>query len=395
MVDIPIRLHERGGRVISLDCIDFFITVKRQVPVISMPVNAQRYGLDPNRVTTSIRMNCLLRDDDCAAAELVEQPASAFLDFSRSRSGGTDYMVGNAAQDIPDLSSLNDATIEIMNASSVTYTATFDISVSGHSSSGTNITVGLSGASTTPKGSEIVSRLKDALATNSSFTTDFTVTLAEGAKSDVIDDSSEKNTKIVFTQKTTGASGNNDTPVMTYPDSSLKKPDKQSFLGGSVNNCRSAGDKAQDLLASVINSNFLGLSGGATRFSKGLESVQVFSDQWGEEDRGGFGSGWIHDDYVLGLQIPYNSLRHATLGATNQPIQGYEPRNFMMITGMVPTSEQDSGGNKNAASVAFDAKDKYTGIHGCLTDCDIRYNAGETVYEAILTFQPVDVLMGI
>ena len=94
MVDIPIRLHERGGRVISLDCIDFFITVKRQVPVISMPVNAQRYGLDPNRVTTSIRMNCLLRDDDCAAAELVEQAASAFLDFSRSRSGGTDYMVG-------------------------------------------------------------------------------------------------------------------------------------------------------------------------------------------------------------------------------------------------------------------------------------------------------------
>ena len=392
MVDIPIRLHERGGRVISLDCIDFFITVKRQVPVISMPVNAQRYGLDPNRVTTSVRMNCLLRDDDCAAAELVEQAASAFLDFSRSRSGGTDYMVGNAAQDISTLASLDNATITIKSAVGTNYTATFDISASGNSTSGDTVTVGLNGSADPPEGHEIASKLKTALEANSNFASAFTVTLAEGAKADILD-AGKKNTKIKFTQKSAGASGNNDTPLMEYTNDTLKKPDKQSFLGGSINNCRSAGDKAQDLLASVINSNFLGLSGGATQFSKGMEELQVWKDQWTEEDSSD--SGWVHDDYVLGLQIPYNSLRHAALGATNQPIQGYEPRNFMMITGMIPSSEQDSGGNKNAASVAFDAKDKYTGIHGCLTDCDIRYNAGETVYEAVLTFQPVDVLMGI
>jgi len=393
MVDIPIRLHERGGRVIALDCIDFFVTVKRQVPIFSVPLNAQRIGVDPNRVTTSIRLNCLLRDDDCAAAELVEQPASAFLDFSRSRTGGTNYMVGITSQDIAALASLNDATIDIMNASGTTYTATFDTSETTHSSSGTAITVGLNAVAVSdpPKGYQIASRLKAALETSSAFLSDFTITLTEGAKLDVLE-SGEELTKIHFAQKSTGASGNNDTPVMTYIDISLKKPDKQAFIGGSINNCRSAGDKAQDLLASVINSQFLGLSGKAFSRDLGIATRGLFDDQWGEEKRG---SGVLHDDYVMGLQIPYNSLRHALLGSSDQPVQGYEPRNFMMITGWVPTSEQDSGGNVNPASVAFDAKDKHTGIHGCLTDCDIRYNAGETVYEAVLTFQPVDVLLGL
>lgn len=395
MVDIPIRLHERGGRVIALDCIDFFITVKRMVPVISIPINAQRYGIDPNRVSTSIRMNCLLRDDDCSASDLVEQAASAFLDFSRSRTGGGNYMVGVASQDIDSLAKLNNATITIMNSTGTNYVATFDTSATSHSSSGTAITVALNdaGVSDPPDGFQIASRLKDALETSSAFLSDFTISLADGAKLDVLEDGEEE-TKIIFTQKSAGLSGNNNTPLMEYTDLALAKPDGQTFLGGTMGNCRSAGDKAQDLLARVINSQFLGLSGAMTRGARGgLGNLEIFSDQWTAEESSD--SGTRHDDYVMGLQIPYNSLLHAALGASNQPIQGYESRNFMMVTGLIPTSEQDASGNLNAASVAFNANDTRTGIHGCLTDCDIRYNAGETVYEAVLTFQPVDVLMGL
>ena len=83
------------------------------------------------------------------------------------------------------------------------------------------------------------------------------------------------------------------------------------------------------------------------------------------------------------------------MGTVGDPIQGYEPRNFMMITGHVDSDEQGSAANDKPASVAFDPTDKYTGISGTLKDCELKYDAGNTVYEVTLTFAPIDYLLGV
>ena len=195
----------------------------------------------------------------------------------------------------------------------------------------------------------------------------------------------------MFTQVSAGLDGNNTGPTYNAGDNNtLIGPSGQNFTGGTMNNCRSAGDKAQDLLANVINTNFTGVSGGVgSPLSEGFENweIDAISDDTGLV-RG-------HDDYIIGLQIPYNSLKQASLGGVGEYVQGYASRNFLMMTGSVNTEEKGSAANVNPAGIAFDPKDKYTGIHGCLVGCDIKYDAGDTIYRATLTFMPIDIVVAL
>ena len=82
-MSVPVRLVERGeGRIISLDCVEHHITVRRNVTTKQVPILGQRVALDANSVAASIKLICILRDDDCSAADLVAQNASAYIDFS-------------------------------------------------------------------------------------------------------------------------------------------------------------------------------------------------------------------------------------------------------------------------------------------------------------------------
>tara|TARA_R100001015_G_scaffold19012_2_gene14133 strand:+ start:5372 stop:6613 length:1242 start_codon:yes stop_codon:yes gene_type:complete len=413
MSGVPVRLVERGeGRVISLDCVEHHITVRRNVFTKSVPITGQRIGADANLVAASIKMVCLLRDDDCSAADLIAQKATSFIDFSSTSSGANLYAGTGSNQLLSSWADLNGARFEFRASDGTNYTATFDTSATNHNSNNPlNLIVGckaLADAGAGPKGSEIASRLKGALEHNTGnanrFLTRFSVTAVDGLKGPVISLTNEKQTRLNFTQLTAGLSGNTSTPVFIAPtqenlagsnalgDTTLEAPLLQIFTGGSENTCRSAGDKAQDLLANVVNSNFTGLSGNVLGGS--LLGVDL-GDEKSLVDRIDFVEGLSHKDYVLGLQMPYQSLTQANLGTVGDPIQGYEPRNFLFVTGHAKTEQQGSSANDEPASAVFDPTNKYTGIHGCITECNISYIAGDTTYSADITFQPIDMIMGI
>lgn len=409
MSGVPVRLIEKGeGRIISLDCIEHHITTRREVPMMRVPILGQRAGIDPNMVNVEIKLVCILRDDDCSAADLVSKKANGFIDFS-STSTATDYMVGGAGQAVSVWGDLNGARFEFRATDGTQYTATFDTSATNHdgTSDPLNIVVGikaLTDAGGNPKGSDVATRLKGALEHNTSasnrFTNKFTIVTQDGLRGPVITLVGEKETKLLFTQVTAGLTGNNETPIFVAPTAANKlgsndlgkldllPPFMGIFSGGSENNCRSAGDKAQDLLANVVNSNYMGVSGNV-RIEKSLTGLGDAESIFDAAE------GIAHKDYVLGLQIPYNSLTQASLGSVGDPIQGYEPRNFMFITGYAKSEQQGSAANDEPASVIFDPSNKYTGIHGCITECALTYLAGDTTYQAEIVFQPLDMLLGI
>jgi len=401
-MSLPIRLVERGGKVINLDCINYFITVKKTVPQLSVPVTGMRYALDANMVNAEIKLICILRDDDCSSADLDAHKSAGSIDFS-STSAGDDYLIGSASQTIANIADdLNGAQLQFQSTDTSTFTATFDTSTTSHTQNGNNITVGLGSLSDPVKGSDVASRIKTALVANTNFNNRFSIVAGNGRKASLVP-SNERAAKLTFTQKVAGTAGDNFTPSFISPanntdstnNSATASPALVTFTGGSSNNCRSAGDKAQDILANVVNSNFTGLTGEG--FFGNIPSTLV----GGEASLGDHFEKFNplgdlnHEDYVVGLQIPYNSLRHANIGSVGDPVQGYEPRNFLFITGHVDSNDQGSKANEKEASVAFDPTDKYTGISGTLVDCELKYEAGQTVYEVSLTFAPLDVILGI
>ena len=93
-------------------------------------------------------------------------------------------------------------------------------------------------------------------------------------------------------------------------------------------------------------------------------------------------------DYIIGIQIPYNSTITASDGEL------YTARNFFMPTGSGKHGlDKTSVNNTKPASVEFDTGNAFTGIQGAVQKMDIQYDAGETVYNFNMLFAPVDVLI--
>ena len=103
----------------------------------------------------------------------------------------------------------------------------------------------------------------------------------------------------------------------------------------------------QDLIANVANSSVGGALGNAFNIFGGK------TDRSGWEDHLSLNLEGAQDDYIIGLQIPYNSLLHADTGTDLLPI-GYGTRNFILVTGITSPDSQNAAGNVNPASVVFD-----------------------------------------
>tara|TARA_R100001082_G_C4265960_1_gene117604 strand:+ start:80 stop:589 length:510 start_codon:yes stop_codon:yes gene_type:complete len=144
-----------------------------------------------------------------------------------------------------------------------------------------------------------------------------------------------------------------DSPVIEY------------FSGGTDGMKKSAGDKVQDLYGIINNSTV----GGA--FLKKLRP----SLNWRKNEV---------LDYVVGIQIPYNSILKTDGGDL------YTARNFFMPTGLYYGKEKTSEGNDHPASVEFDRTQETTGIQGSVQKLDITYDAGESVYSFNMIFAPID-----
>ena len=97
------------------------------------------------------------------------------------------------------------------------------------------------------------------------------------------------------------------------------------------------------------------------------------------------------------MQIPYNSTVGLELESSNEVHgvpAGYEARIFIYGTGF-GNKNKDASSNTLGASTTFDVGDRMTGIRGTIMQCEFNYTAGSTVYEAVITFQPLDVMVGI
>jgi len=407
---LPIRLVQRNGDLIYLHCTDYTFGMNRAVPAIPVPVLGERIGADLNLVMADIRLNCILTDDDCSGTTQAASAASGYIDFSTlgafTATGEEDAVDTLMATDGGEvtIANLNGKSFSIRTTHQATtgasaITVLFDTSVApAASSAATNIlTAGLNAVADT--GAALATALHTAFtahggafapaitaAGGTSFASAFTVAAPTTGANEGIG-----NCKIILTQAEIGASGNSATPFFWTDDAEEHpaSPSVQTFGNGTnTHSCRSAADKMQDLIANVANSNVGGAVGGA------------FNIMGGVADKGGWDSDvslnlrGSADDYIVGLQIPYNSLLHAPVDASLLP-NGYGTRNFMIVTGLTSPDAQNALGNANPASVKFDSRDTTTGIRGTVTQCNFTYNASETTYAAEITFQPIDKIFGL
>jgi hypothetical protein len=391
-----VRLIRKDGGLLYLDATSFSISVSRSIPVIPIPVLAERMGIDTNSVQTDIQLDVVLRDDDCGSTQFQSKAAKASIDFganATSTDGVTSQWFGGS---VASASALNGKSFDIsslfISQSRVRkpIRVTFDSSTASHTSTGLSnepkTTVGISGV-TTPAG--LASAVKTALeAANYSptqvatdggtqFTDIFTISAGEGKITTL------GNSKLTFTQVELGGNGNNDSPIFwTDADANeTVKPLHEFFRGGTAHNCRSAGDKLQDLIGYVGNASLMGAVGSTLS-----DTIEI--DAGLAADVGDFGN-----DYIVGLQLPYNSLIQKT--AVNADEQHYVTRNLLIVSGIASVDEQSSVGNNFPSGVAFDVTDKFTGIRGTVVGMNMGYDAGNNIYEGSITFQPLDLITGL
>ena len=383
-----IRLIRNDGAVLTVDATDYSMNITRSVPVMPVPVLGERYGIDLNMVTADFKINVILADDDCAASEFESVAAKASVDFSAlaNSDGGTRQSYLSGGSPSVSLSDLNGQSFSIEstytgeNTTRAPIKIQFDSSTASHSDINVppTVIVGIQGITTDNGLAAAVKAACEAAdfnprqvsTTGTTFSSAFTITTSNGELTN--------NAKLTFTQVDKGAGGNNETPIFSR-GLTTKAPLFEVFAGGQAKSCRSAGDKLQDLIAYVGNASLLGASG-ALLNTPDNDPILEPDGSLSEKQTG---------DYIIGIQIPYNSLITNSAAADD-----YTERNLMIITGRADANQQDALANNLDVGVAFDPTDKKTGIAGTVVAMSFNYIAGENVYEGSLTFMPIDYIVG-
>lgn len=392
-----IRLIRKDNSVLTLDATQYSLNITRSVPVVPMLALAERYALDLNIVTADYKIDVILSDDDCSAAQFEKTAASCSLDFSaaaedsdgehKAYGAGDGGSITNDDLDgavikihsahTNDNSVLKPVEIHFKKTAGATYSATppqINVPITQSSPTGAQIATALESALNGGGSSNIGAGNALTVGGGQDFTDAFTVTRVAGKN-----DTGSDRSKIVITSTFLGFDGNNDTPTFSKEFAS-SKPLFQEFSGGLDRSCKSAGDKLQDLIGFVGNASLLGTSG--TMITKepdksAIESDFSFSDSQTK-------------DYIVGIQIPYNSL----VTSAGETSLDYVERNQVIITGRTDADVQGSEANTRPVNVVFDPMDKTTGISGTVVAMSFNYIAGENVYEGSLTFMPIDMIGG-
>ena len=391
-----IRLIRNDGEVLVVDSTGYSMNMTRSVPVLPVPMIGERWAIDLNMVTADFKIDVILADDDCAASSFVKVGAKAKIDFSavaeQSSGSRAIYMIGDGGT-VED-SHLHDLYFEIDSS----YTGSssvidpiriqFDNTTLVHVVSNTppTVHVGIQGIAT---GADLALAIKTACDA-AIFTTDvtaaggkafadaFTIALGVGYWNIL------GLAQLTITQVVKGTDGNNQTPVFPKSFSTFSTiPLYQEFSAGKEKNCRSAGDKLQDLIAYVGNASLTGASGRALGGPTDPDdpaavvesNISLATNQTA--------------DYIVGIQIPYNSIITSTISDTD-----YVERNLLIISGRTNAEDQDSTANTFDVSTPFNPKHPYTGIAGTVVSMAFSYIAGENVYEGSLTFMPIDFIAG-
>ena len=187
------------------------------------------------------------------------------------------------------------------------------------------------------------------------------------------------NTAVSILQTIAGEDGNSGTPKLNDFRLATRdiKPRFETFSGGEdaggMFHGMSAGDKVMSLYATLNNSNnptFL------QDITDGFRSLIGFNEKYG--------------DYIIGVQIPFNSSINATDG------NKYKPVNFFMPTGAFETLESKSVKDAVAASTEPenpDSNNDRSFIKGGVTKATFVQVGGEPVYSFNIQFIPASFII--
>ena len=141
----------------------------------------------------------------------------------------------------------------------------------------------------------------------------------------------------------------------------------------------SAGDKVMSLYATLNNSNNPGIGAVLTSMTAGvnvMKGVEKANNKYG--------------DYIMGIQVPFNSSINATDGSK------YKPVNFFMPTGAFETQETKSVDNAVSASSKVDRPSDGNDrafIKGFVTKATFVQIGGEPVYTFNIQFTPANIIL--
>ena len=172
---VGIRLIKQNSEIVNIDAIDFTLDFKKSVTPFPLPITGERTAFDNNRVSAVIRVNAILRDDDCSGLDPTGNAAEATLDFSSkavsvstTEDAASNLYLSADGGDVA-IADLNGKQFKVQSthlaslSSSTTIFVKFDTSTTSHSVSGMTLTVGISGITT---GAEVATKMNAAMTTH-------------------------------------------------------------------------------------------------------------------------------------------------------------------------------------------------------------------------------------
>lgn len=410
----PIRLVRESGDTIELDAQSMVLTTTRKVGGKPLPfAGSRRIGMDLNMNSAMINIQGIISDDRTASGG---SPGQAVINFGRQQGArsGIEFAEQGANADGVNLAGLisgEQLKIKKMDGSYGVVSFTITNGSTAYDATGNggqpSVMVNLSTAGAAELAIAVAAFI------NARFPDDFTATTITDEDYRGIE---LPNISVSIEMGTVGEVLNNATPYFHGGTKTFHPPAIIPFFGGTTGTKKSAGDKAMDLYGVLNNSTtqagrivqtgILAVAGGLLGFgavaataaaagSTATAAATVGSTGIGGGLGiiGGGGALFGEKDYILGIQIPYNSMIQTTDGEL------YTARNFFMPTGGLLTSgttafQKTSNSNTGPASATMNWETaEKAGIQGSVQKMDITYNAGETVYEFNMIFAPVDNLL--
>ena len=410
-VGTPIRLVQESKDVIELDATNMVLTTSRKVGGSALPFSgSRRVGFDLNVNSAMINIQGVIVDDQVAKGQSA---ASAIVSFGRMARG---FIKWATPTNLEELFKTTSPTMTMKDANgndrSVPFTETGTGSGTAYSATG--------GAGSTPT---VLINPSDATAMqvaaavntyiNNQLSTYFSSALTKVQDVEAGTNGADivQNAGIRITHVVKGVAPNGNT-IRFNDITTLEPPHKTTFAGGANATKKSAGDKVQDLYGIVNNSKTqagrvvqtgaaaaLGVAGlivaAPIAAGVGVSAAVTGAATGSTALAAGFGgvvagglsgaAGMNKKDYIIGLQIPYNSMLKAEDGTE------YTAMNFFMPTGLGHSSSEKGSAGANPAGTEFSmSSTSRTGIQGAIQKLDINYDAGETVYNFNIIFAPID-----
>jgi hypothetical protein len=384
---VPIRLVQENGNLIELDATNMVLSTTRKVGGAALPwTGSRRIGMDWNINKAMINIQGIIADDRTGIAAAVN---SATIDFGHyipyTHFIDTHTTIAGKWATSNNLAYLLGVELRLQPYAATTKSAWYTISFTNTNSAGGTAYSSNGGAGSTPTilvntSDGTPEQIATAVAAyiNAQLSTKLSATVPTNGGKKTLDTGAvvDANTLVNISMTTTGAGqyvglGSPDFNLVSNDGAYFLDPTISKFAGGVDKYKKSAGDKVQDLYGIINNSSRTNekRTKGYTRRGRAIKRT-VNSE---------------HRDYIVGIQIPYNSTIKAEDG------EEYVARNFFMPTGNDHKGkEKTSEGNDHPASVEMDLADETQGIQGSVQKLDITYDAGESVYSFNMIFAPID-----